>query len=202
MKVRRWAIGGAGAVGALLLAAAAAWACVSGPQMNLSTINAKPGQEVTATGTGWSKTDPVLIRWASLDGPVVATFETQAAPSGGNASGRQFQGNFTVPADAKAGNYVVIAMQTSADGKLTQMPVRALLTVTPEGGAQPVVGGALSPQTVERPTGLVTSDDSISGATLALVALGVAGVGMFIAGMAALFAGRRAQAPQAVRARS
>ena len=39
-----------------------------------------------------------------------------------------------------------------------------------------------------RPVGLVTTDNDISGATLALIGLGVAGVGMFVAGMAALFA--------------
>jgi hypothetical protein len=44
MNVRRWAIGGLSAVGAVLLAGAAAWACVSGPGNNLSTVNAKPGQ--------------------------------------------------------------------------------------------------------------------------------------------------------------
>ena len=183
-----------------MLAAAAAWACVSGPSLNLSTINAKPGQEVTVTGTGFSKSDPVQVRWNALDGPVVGQFDTQA--STGNASGRSFQGNITVPADAKAGNYVLIATQTGPDGKLSQMPVRALLTVTPEGAATPVVGADLAPRAAERPTGLVTSDDAISGATLALIGLGVAGVGMFVAGMAALFAGRRGAAPQAVRARS
>ena len=38
--------------------------------------------------------------------------------------------------------------------------------------------------------------------TLALVALGVDGVGMFLAGMAALFAGRRSTAPEAAKAGS
>jgi FtsP/CotA-like multicopper oxidase with cupredoxin domain len=194
MRVRRWAIGGLSAAGAVLVASAAAWACVSGPSINLSTINAKPGQEVTLTGTNWTKPDPVQVRWNSLDGPIVATLDK---PTSG-----AIQGTFNVPADAKAGNYVLIVSQTSADGKLSQMPVRALLTVTPDGGATPVVGGAVAAQQTGRPTGLVTNDSSISGASLALIGLGVAGVGMFVAGMAALFAGRRGRAPEAVRARS
>jgi len=193
MRMRRWAIGGMSAVGAVVVAGATAWACVSGPAINLSTVNAKPGQEVTIKGTNFSRPDPVTVRWNSLEGPVLAT-GTQTSGSLNMA--------FTVPADAKAGNYVVIISQSSADGKLSQLPVRALLTVTAENGAAPVVGGSLGTDQSARATGLATTDNDISGATLALVGLGVAGVGMFVAGMAALFAGRRGQAPVAAKARS
>lgn len=194
MRVRRWAIGGLGAVGAVLVATATAWACVSGPAVNLSTVNAKPGDVVTLSGTGFSKPDPVTVRWNSLDGPIVGTFDK---PTSG-----AIKGDITVPADAKAGNYVLIVTQSSADGKLSQMPVRALLTVTPANGAAPVVGGAIAAEQTPRATSLVTTDNSVSGATLLLVGLGVAGVGMFVAGMAALFAGRRGRAPEAARVRS
>ena len=194
MRVRRWAVGGLSAVGAVLVAGATAWACVSGPAVNLSTVNAKPGDTVTLTGTSFSKTDPVTVRWNSLDGPVVGQF---AGPVGGNVTG-----TITVPADAKAGNYVLIITQSSSNGQLSQMPIRALLTVVPTNGAAPVVGASLAGQQSARATGLVSTDNSISGATLALVGLGVAGVGMFVAGMAALFAGRRGRAPEAARARS
>lgn len=195
MRVRRWAIGGLGAVTAVLVAGAAAWACVSGPGVNLSTVNAKPGQEVSVTGTNFSKKDAVTVRWNGLDGPVLATF---AAPD----SNQNISGKINVPADARAGNYVLIFTQSSADGKLSQMPVRALLTVTPDGGSQPVVGAPVAAQQAGRADGLVTSDNSVSGTTLALIALGVAGLGMFVAGMAALFAGRRGRQPEAVKARS
>jgi hypothetical protein len=195
MRVRRWAIGGLSAVGAVVVAGATAWACVSGPAVNLSTVNAKPGDVVTVNGTGFSKPDPVTVRWNALDGPVLATFDK---PN----SDRQVTGQITVPADAKAGNYVLILTQSSADGKLSQMPIRALLTVTPANGAAPVVGGQLAAQQAPRADGLVTTDNSVSGTTLALVGLGVAGVGMFVAGMAALFAGRKGRAPEAARVRS
>jgi hypothetical protein len=194
MRMRRWAIGGLSGVGAVLVAGATAWACVSGPAVNLSTVNAKPGQEVTVNGTNFSRPDPVTVRWNSLDGPVLATLDKPVS--------NVVTGAFTVPADAKAGNYVVILSQTGADGKLSQLPVRALLTVTPENGAAPVVGASVSQTDTARPAGLVSTDNDISGATLALIGLGVAGVGMFVAGMAALFAGRRGKAPEAVRARS
>jgi hypothetical protein len=187
-------MGGLSGVGAVLVAGATAWACVSGPAVNLSTVNAKPGQEVTINGTNFSRPDPVTVRWNSLDGPVLATLDKPVS--------NVVTGTFTVPADAKAGNYVVILSQTGADGKLSQLPVRALLTVTPENGASPVVGASVSQADSARPAGLVSTDNDISGATLALIGLGVAGVGMFVAGMAALFAGRRGKAPEAVRARS
>lgn len=195
MRMRRWAIGGLGAAGAVLVAGATAWACVSGPAVTLSTVNAKPGQEVSFTMTNVTKSDPTTARWNALDGPVLGTYER----SGTNP----VTGAFTIPQDARAGNYVVVFSQSSADGKLSQLPVRALLTVTPENGAAPVVGAPVSAQDTSRPVGLVTTDNDISGATLALIGLGVAGVGMFVAGMAALFAGRRgARAPETVRARS
>jgi hypothetical protein len=184
----------------VLLVGAAAWACVSGPAINLSTVNAKPGQQVTVNGTNFSKTDPVTVRWNSLDGPVIATLDTQ--PAGGSGSGRVVSGTITVPADAKAGNYVLIFTQSSPDGKLSQQPIRALLTVTPDGATNPVLGAPVASPDTGRAPGLVTDNNDISGTTLALIGLGVAGVGMFVAGMAALFAGRRGRAPEVARARS
>lgn len=157
--------------------------------MNLSTINVKPGQEITLTGTGFSKADPGTVRCNSLDGPIVGTF---APPVD-----RAVTGTVTVPADAKAGNYVLVVTQASADGKLSQMPVRALVTVTPPGGGQPVLGAAIATGQTPRADRLTTTDNSVSGATLVLVTLGVAGVGMFLAGVAALYAGRRGTVPSA-----
>ncbi|MGH9226392.1 MAG: hypothetical protein ACRD2W_21970 [Acidimicrobiales bacterium] len=193
MIARRWVLGAAGTVGIVVGAAATAFACVSGPAINLSTTNAKPGQEVTIKGTNFRQADPVTVRWNALDGPVLATLDK---PQSGVVTG-----TFTVPADAKAGHYVVILSQSKPDGKLSQLPIRALLTVTPEGSAPPVLGSGIATNQAERPVGLQTADNSVSGATLALVALGVAGVGMFVAGMAALFAGRRGQAPAAAAVR-
>ncbi|MFN2504679.1 MAG: hypothetical protein ABR540_10735, partial [Acidimicrobiales bacterium] len=157
MRLRRWAMGSLGAAGAVVIASAAAWACVSGPSLNLSTVNAKPGQEVQLVGRDFRKVDPITVRWNALDGPALGVFEPVAAT--GNAFGQSFTGTITVPGDAKAGSYVLIATQTSPEGKLSQMPVRALLTVTPEGGAQPIVGAAPASQ-ANRQAGLVSSDDS------------------------------------------
>ena len=176
--------------------AAAAWACVSGPVVNLSTINAKAGQEVQITGTGFQTANAAQIRWNALDGPILTTVPAPIAS--GNLDAK-----FTVPQGTTPGSYVVIVSQTKADGSMSLSPIRAVMNVTGEAGTNPVVGAApASTDNSVRADGLARSDDSISMGTLALVALGVGGVGMFLAGMAALFAGRRSSAPEAAKARS
>jgi hypothetical protein len=164
--------------------------------VNLSTTSAKPGQEVTVTGTGFQAGNQANVRWNALDGPVLATV---APPiTSGNLSA-----TFTVPQGTAPGSYVVIVTQTKADGSLSLSPIRAVMSVTGDAGAQPVVGApAATADSAARSNGLVRDDESISMGTLALVALGVGGVGMFLAGMAALFAGRRSSAPEAAKARS
>ncbi len=195
-SARKWATAGFGSFGAGMLLAAAAWACVSGPVVNLSTINAKAGQEVGVTGTGFQAANRAEVRFNALDGPVLATVD---AP----ITGGLLDTKFTVPEGTKPGNYVIMVTQTNAAGQLSLSPVRAVLSVTGEAGTQPVVGAAAaSTDTAARATSLARTDDSISMGTLALVALGVGGVGMFLAGMAALFAGRRGSAPEAAKARS
>jgi len=78
-----------------------------------------------------------------------------------------------------------------------------VMNVVGDAGARPVVGApAATGDTALRAQGMARADNSVSGGTLALIALGVGGVGMFLAGMAALFAGRRGSAPAAARARS
>ena len=197
MNARRWAVGGVMAAATVLFVAASAWACVSGPSVNLSTVNARPGEEVQLTMRDFRKIDPIVVRWNDLSGPVLATFENK-----GGTQGTPFAEKLTVPQDAKPGNYVLVLTQTAPDGKLSQMPVRALVTVTGPNGTNPVVGAPAGAPSTARPTTMATEDESISGATLALVGLGAAGVGMFVAGMAALLAGRRGRVPEPVRARS
>ncbi|MFP5317001.1 MAG: hypothetical protein ACLGI2_01760 [Acidimicrobiia bacterium] len=195
MNARKWAIGALGAGISTLVATASAWACVSGPSATLNPTKAGPGDAVTITMRDFRKADPIELRWNDLNAPVMATFES-------SGSGAPITGQITVPADAKPGNYLVILSQKAPDGKVSQMPVRALFTVSGPNGATPVVGAATAPVDESRPTGLVTEDNSVSGGTLALVALGVAGLGMFVAGMAALFAGRRGPAPRAAAVRN
>jgi hypothetical protein len=195
-QVRKWVLGAVGTAAGGMLMAAAAFACVSGPVVNLSTINAKVGDQVAITGTGFQAANNAVVRFNALDGPVLTT--VSAPITGGNLSA-----NFTVPDGTKPGSYVIIVTQNNAAGQLTNAPVRAVFNVIGDGGTQPVLGApAASADNSLRANGLARTDNSVSGGTLALVALGVGGVGMFLAGMAALFAGRRGSSPEAARARS
>lgn len=197
-SVRRWGLAGATAAASGLFMAAAAFACVSGPVVNLSTIQAKAGEEVVITGTGFrTTTDQVVVRWNALDGPIVATMAPPITNGNLNAT-------FTVPQNATPGSYVLVVTQTKEDGSLSLSPIRAVMSVVGESGTAPVVGApAAASDTSVRADGLARSDESVSTGSLALVALGVGGVGMFLAGMAALFAGRRgSSAPEAAKARS
>jgi len=165
LSARRIALGALATLGVLTIAASTAWACVSGPVVNLSTVQAKAGEEVTLTGTGFRQPHDVQVRFNALDGPVLAS---PGKPTGGNITT-----TFTVPEGTAPGNYVIIVSQTNA------------------GGQTPVLGAASSTDTGDRIEGLVRADNSVSSGTLALVALGVAGMGMFTAGVAALMASRR-----------
>ncbi len=184
MNARRFAVGALGSIGVLVIAASTAWACVSGPAINLSTIQAKPGDEVTVNGTGFRLNDKVLVRFNALDGPVVAELP--------RPENQRISATFTVPHGTAPGNYVVIVSQVKPDGTLALSPIRALLSVVGPTGQAPVLGADTTSDATVRPQGLVRSDSSVSNATLALIALGVAGVGMFVAGIAALATSRRA----------
>lgn len=191
-KKLRWAGGAtAAALAGVLAATAAAWACIAGPLVTLNPSQVTPGQEITVNAISLSR-DRVVIRWNALDGPILATvdelgpdprFPTSA--TSGSIEGVKVQ----VPADAKPGNYVLVVTQVDATGKMSQVPARALVTVTGN-GQSPILGAPLGTQTAERPIGLVEGE-SVTTATKVLIGLGVAGVAMFLAGVAAFLAGRR-----------
>lgn len=184
-RARSLACAGAVVMAATILSMTAAWACVSGPAINLSTVEAKAGQEVGIKGASFRLTDDVLVRFNALDGPLLTTIK----PVGGT-----IEGTFIVPAGTKAGTYVIMAMQNDANGKLSLAPIRTSLNVIGDGGTPPVLGATTPVE--DRTPGLVMSNESISGGTLALIALGVGGIGMFLAGTAALLAGRKRTAPE------
>ena len=170
------------AAAAVVVASATAWACVSGPAVNLSTVQAKPGDQVVVTGTGFRSLDPVQIRFNALDGPVLAELpkpENQAI----NAT-------ITVPPGTAPGNYVLIVTQ-SRNGHLTLSPIRAVLSVVGPSGQTPLLGADPLVDQSPRVSSLARTDTSVSSGTLALIALGVGGIGMFAAGIAAVASSRR-----------
>ena len=194
-KIRRLGAAGFGIAAVAALSTAAAWACIAGPTLDVIPRQATAGSEVTLKGVSYNR-NPVVVRFNALDGPILGTIQ----PTGGTgtSSNWNLEGTVTLPADARPGNYVLIATQPSADGKLTQIPTRGLVSVS--GTTAPVVGAPLTAPQGERPVGLAESDP-VNRGTMVLIGLGVAGVGLFLAGMAALVASRRPEgAPAAARA--
>lgn len=176
-----------GLVGAIavLAVSAGAWACIAGPTLEVPVREVKAGEMVTLKGVSYNRS-PVLVRFNALDGPVLATIE----PTGGTATSSNWnlEGTVALPPGTQPGNYVLITTQPGPDGSLTQIPTRALVTVV--GASTPVVGASIGTAQPDRPVGLERGE-SVSTGAKAMVALGVGGVALFIAGMAAMLADRR-----------
>lgn len=190
---RRWeALGVGGGLGAVLLATSAAWACVSGPSLNLNPAQVRPGQEVALSGFSYNGDLPIVVRFNALDGPVLGTFKPVEGRFGDPET---LTGKVKIPADTKPGSYVLIALQYGADGALAQVPVRALVTVTSVGGA-PIVGAPTNVPELGRSAGLVKNESSASTVALIVVGLGAALVAGMFAWVAAVGPVRRRSEPQ------
>jgi hypothetical protein len=190
---RRGAVLGGAAQAVVLVTAAAGWACIAGPTLNLSPTVVKPGQAVSVSGFSYNGSLPIVVRLNAFDGPVLGTFQ----PDGGRFGDPEaLSGTVTIPPGTKPGNYVLIATQPNPDGSLAQVPVRALLTVSPD-GSTPVVGASVLQPELGRPVGPTIEKSSVGTGSLLLVGLGSAGVAMFLAGLAVLVPGRRRGQPEA-----
>lgn len=179
----------------LLLSAGSAWA-PHVAQLNVSPTTVRPGDTVTIVGTrGYGAEQPVDIRLDDIDGPVLATFQTDD----------QFfaafgPGEVTIPADVEPGAHVLVATQVldEEDSHIRGVPARAAIEVVGAGG-EPARGAELAAPVEGRPDDL-NVDEPASMGSLVLVGLGVAGVAMFLAAMGALLASKRS-GPAAERAR-
>lgn len=178
-----------------IAAGAVAWACVPVATLNVSPGQARPGQEVTLTGSFYNS-KPVVVRFNALDGPIVGTIQPTPQPGGTSAT---LNGRVTIPPDAKPGNYTLIASQEADLGRTTWgIPSRVLVTVVGDGGVPVSAAPAATSTDTARPVGLAQGD-KVSSGEMVLVGVGVAGVAMFVAGMAAFFAVRRRPVAEAVR---
>lgn len=187
-------------LGVVLALASGAWACVSGPSTFVTPGSVRPGGEVKVTGVYFNKEEPVEARLNSLDGPVLGTF---TPAKGARSFGLEMGGTLVIPTTTKPGNHVLVFTQRDAAGKLVQTPSRLLLTVTDAAGATPIVGAPVGLGDTARPPSLIrTQDDPLSAGAMLLIGLGVAGLGMFVAGVAALAAGRRRTSPEAASLRT
>jgi len=192
----RWA-GPAALAAGLVLASAPPSHAPHIAQVQITPSSAQPGQEVTVFGPrGYGRTNPVEIRLDSLNGPVLGTFQPNE-----ELYALWGPGTVRIPDDTKPGVHFLFATQTLAptEAHIRGVPARGELTVLGAGGS-PVIGQGDVRPLEEAPRGLV-EDEPVGTATVLLVALGVAGVGLLIAGGAAAVASRRRAAGQPVGAK-
>lgn len=125
----------------LLLAVtlAAMWPGAASARHNFSILEAtpetaSPGETVTVRG--FSYTDTAVIRFGSLDGPVLAELE----PSQEDI----ISGEVVIPLDASPSRTLIYAVQESPDGDPTRLPGRAPLTIegAPQEPARALVAGS------------------------------------------------------------
>lgn len=193
MRIRRLGPAAIGAAFAgMVVLAATAWACVPVATLNLSTSQARAGQDIGISGNSYNGTKPAVVHWNAIDGPVLGSFVP--------ASGR-IDGTVTVPAGTAPGNYLLVVTQEFTQGVQTWgVPARALISVTGDTGA-PVLGAALGSSVAGRPVGLESSSTPTTGSLL-LVAGAAAGVAMFLAGLAAVVASRNGSSAAPAKVRS
>jgi hypothetical protein len=150
-RKRLWSLLGLIALAIPLSAAALASACTGLATVATSASAAAPGAKITVNGSGFvahdasdSRTEPAMIRFDTLDGPVIAT----ASPTS-QADGGKFSVEITVPALAP-GEHVVVTTQNGTDGRPAYgTPARQAFTVTPAPAPPPPPPAP--PTTVELP---------------------------------------------------
>lgn len=186
-SIKKAGLAAAVCFGVLLVPAAIAWACLPVAGLTSSPSSVQAGQQVTVTGTEFYGSNPVDIHFGSLNGPVLGTFTPNS--QGG------FVGSVTIPADAPVGQAVLVATEAAATssgssgGSSAGVPARTVVNVVGPGGSSPV---GVTPTGASGRSGVVTSSSTVSTGALLLVALGVFGVALFIAGgLALVTSGRR-----------
>lgn len=189
MSFRKSCLGAlVGATSALVLAGAAAFACTNLAVLSMSSTAGKVGDQITVTGSSFrvnsanlAASDPVILRWNSVDGPELARSQPDKA---GNISAQ-----FTIP-DSPPNHYVVMAVQRDARGvNAGGTPARASFQILGASGPPP----ALSPPSS---TGAAAAAPSSSTGMVALtVGLGVTGFALFGFGFVAMTRQRRRDLP-------
>lgn len=180
-----------GATALLLAGAMGAFACTNLATLNLDTNYAAAGETIDVTGSSFSEvgdgTQPVEVRWNATDGPLLG----EAEPDSSGA----FATEVTVPEDAEAGRYVLIATQAAAEpGHGLEAGEEQLAPVfgTPA-RASLVLGDPSAPQAIDpggQPTGAPSGDSTI-GLTALSGLLAVLGAGVTL--LAAVVVMRRSR---------
>lgn len=190
----RWGVRGL-LVSAFLLASAAPSPAPHVAQLQITPAQVRAGEEVTVFGPrGYGRTNPVEIRAGSLDGPILGTFQPNE-----ESYAMWGPGQVRIPENAQPGTYYLFATQTLAANEthIRGVPARGEVTILGAGGA-PVLGAAPEVPLEEQERVGLLQEEPVSTGSVLLVALGVAGAGLFIAGLAVAFSSRRRPPGQAV----
>ena len=134
--------------------------------LELSVDRAMPGQELSFRGWYYNDTHPVIIRWDSVDGPVLATVTPDTFGVVHNHF-RSIAGTLRIPPDASPGTHLLVATQDFAPpGKITWgVPARTRIQVGE--GAGPV-----ELQTLRRPSAVAADDTPGAGPLFGAAAVG------------------------------
>jgi hypothetical protein len=164
-------------------------------QLQVTPAQVRAGQEVTVFGPrGYGRTNPVEIRAGSVDGPILGTFtpnEELYAMWG--------PGTVRIPENAQPGTFYLFATQTltASESHIRGVPARGEVTIVGAGGA-PVLDSAPEIPLDQQPTVGLLEEEAVSTGSVLLVALGVAGAGLFLAGLAVALSSRRRESAPSV----
>jgi hypothetical protein len=186
-RTARWGVR-ALLVSAFLLASATPSPAPHVAQLQVSPAQVKAGEEVTVFGPrGYGRTNPVEIRAGSINGPILGTFQPNE-----ELYAMWGPGTVRIPENTPPGTFYLYATQTLAANEthIRGVPARGEVTILGAGGA-PVLSKAPEVPLDEQPTVGLLEEEAVSAGSVVLVALGVAGAGLFIAGLAVAFSSRR-----------
>jgi hypothetical protein len=182
-------------VSAFLLATATPSSAPHVAQLQVTPAEVQAGQEVTVFGPrGYGRTNPVEIRGGSVDGPVLGTFQPNE-----ESYAMWGPGTVRIPEGVKPGTYALFATQTLAANEthIRGVPARGEVKILGPAGSAPVLGQAPETPLSEQPRVELLEEEPVSTGAVLLVALGVAGAGLFVAGATAALNTRRQSAQPA-----
>lgn len=181
-KMRWWTIGFGLVAAIVLVPAASAWACLGLAGLTASPTAVQPGSTIQLKGVEFGS-NPVDVHLDGLNGPILATI----TPNSGI-----FAQSVSLPADLSNGPHVLVATESAItanglnNGAANGTPARALIQV----------GSTPAPASPAPLATLTQSSNSGGIGTLVLIALGVAGVSLFLAAGGIFLASSRRRRPE------
>ena len=165
----------------VLLGASASLRASTLATLELSADRGMPGQELTFRGWYYNDVHPVMIRWNTVDGPVLATVTPDTFGPIHNHF-RSISGTLRIPPDAQPGPHLVVATQDFAPpGKITWgVPVRTRIHVGQPAAERTDVS------TPRRPSAVATSTTPGAAQLILTATAGALFAGLLVAAMVLL----------------